>query len=81
MFSNKLVFAGAIASAGLGGMLVGLFGVRGTAYVPSFIGPITSNNTVGFLISMAASMLCSFLITFFVNKLSGYRDAKNTMSI
>lgn len=81
MFSNKLVFAGAIASAGLGGMLVGLFGVRGTAYVPSFIGPITSNNTIGFLISMAASMLCSFLITFFVNKLSGYRDAKNTVSM
>ncbi|GAB6927678.1 PTS sugar transporter [Paenibacillus sp. JCM 10914] len=73
MFSNKLVFAGAIASAGLGGMLVGLFGVRGTAYVPSFIGPITSNNTVGFLIAMAASMLSSFLITFLANKVSRYR--------
>ncbi|EHB65779.1 hypothetical protein [Paenibacillus lactis] len=81
MFSNKLVFAGAIASAGLGGMLVGLFGVRGTAYVPSFVGPITSNNTFGFLISMLASLLCSFLITFFVNKMYVYRSAKGTIGM
>lgn len=81
MFSNKLVFAGAIASAGLGGLFVGMFGVRGTAYVPSFLGPVTSNNTTGFLISMTASMLSSFLITFFVNKLSLYRDAKQTLSM
>lgn len=81
MFSNKLVFAGAIASAGLGGLLVGMFEVRGTAYVPSFLGPVTSNNTIGFLISMTASLLCSFLITFFVNKVSLYRDNKPTISM
>lgn len=81
MFSNKLVFAGAIASAGLGGMLVGLFGVRGTAYVPSFVGPITSNNTTGFLVSMAASLLCSFLITLLANRLARYKSSKNTISM
>ncbi|NMO94464.1 PTS sugar transporter [Paenibacillus lemnae] len=76
MFSNKLVFGGAIASAGLGGLLIGLFGVRGTAYVPSFLGPISSNNATGFLFCMAASLLCSFLITFFVNKMSLGRRSK-----
>ncbi|MGG1877467.1 PTS sugar transporter [Paenibacillus cisolokensis] len=81
MFSNKLVFAGAIASAGLGGMLVGLFGVRGTAYVPSFVGPITSNNTTGFLISMAASLLCSFLITVLANRLARYKSSSNTLGM
>ncbi|WP_054956820.1 hypothetical protein [Paenibacillus dakarensis] len=81
MFSNKLVFAGAIVSAGLGGLLVGLFEVRGTAYVPSFLGPVTSNNTTGFLISMAASLLCSFLITFFVNKMSVHLSSRQTMEM
>ena len=28
MFSNKYVFAGAIVSSGLGGLIVGLFNVR-----------------------------------------------------
>lgn len=78
MFSNRLVFGGAILSAGVGGLLVGMFGVRGTAYVPSFLGPVTSNNTAGFLISMTASLLMSFLITFFINKLSLYQEAKQT---
>ncbi|MCU6339878.1 PTS sugar transporter, partial [Enterobacter quasiroggenkampii] len=33
MFSNKFIFGGAIVSAGLGGLLVGMFEVQGTAYV------------------------------------------------
>lgn len=33
MFSNKIVFAGALASATVGGAIVGLFNVKGTAYV------------------------------------------------
>jgi fructose-specific phosphotransferase system IIC component len=70
MFSNKFIFAGAIISSGFGGLLVGLFDVRGTAYVPSFMAPLLSNNTTGFMIAMAGSLLCSFFITFFINKFS-----------
>ncbi|WP_141432751.1 PTS sugar transporter [Bacillus sp. 03113] len=69
MFSNKIVFGGALISAGLGGALVGLFNVRGTAYVPSFTAPLLSNNITGFIISMIAPMLCAFLITFVANRI------------
>ncbi|QCT04695.1 putative membrane protein [Paenibacillus algicola] len=81
MFSNKLVFGGAIMSAGLGGLLVGLFEVRGTAYVPSFFAPTLSNNAFGFTISMLASLLCSFLITVILNKLSLGRRPKADVSM
>jgi fructose-specific phosphotransferase system IIC component len=77
MFSNKYIFAGAILSSGLGGLLVGLFDVRGTAYVPSFMAPLLSNNMTGFIIAMAASLLCSFLITLSINKVSVKKGKKN----
>lgn len=67
MFSNKLIFAGAIVSSGIGGLLVGLFDVRGTAYVPSVMAPFLSDNMSGFIIAMVGSMVCAFLITLFVN--------------
>lgn len=68
MFSNKVVFGGAILSAGLGGAMVGLFNIRGTAYVPSFMSPFLSNNVVGFIISMLVALLASFTITLIANK-------------
>lgn len=70
MFSNKVVFAGAIGSAGLAGMLVGLFDVRGTAYVPSLVSPFLSNNITGQLIAMAVGFVSSFVITLIANKWS-----------
>ncbi|MBP1155696.1 MULTISPECIES: PTS sugar transporter [unclassified Paenibacillus] len=70
MFSNKIVFMGAILSAGVGGGLVGLFNIRGTAYVPSFMGPLLSNNMAGFIISMATALILAFLITVVANKSS-----------
>jgi DNA-binding GntR family transcriptional regulator len=76
MFSNKVVFGGAILSAGVGGMLVGLFGIRGTAYVPSFMAPLLSNNIIGFIIAMAAGLICSFVITVAANKLVGNGQMK-----
>ncbi|WP_121613572.1 PTS sugar transporter [Mesobacillus foraminis] len=79
MFSNKLIFAGAIISSGLGGLLVGFFDVRGTAYVPSFMAPLLSNNMTGFIIAMAGSLLCSFFITLTLNKLSGNKKRKDSL--
>ncbi len=68
MFSNKMVFGGAIFAAGVGGGLVGVFNVRGTAYVPSFMGPFLSNNMIGFTISMGVAFVLTFLITLVANK-------------
>lgn len=68
MFSNKVVFAGAIIASGIGGGLVGLFAVRGTAYVPSFAAPFLSDNPVGFAVAMLVSLLVAFFITLVANK-------------
>lgn len=68
MFSSKMVFAGAILASGVGGGLVGLFNVRGTAYVPSFMGPLLSNNWIGFTIAMGVALLLAFIITLVTNQ-------------
>lgn len=70
MFSDKIIFAGAMFSGALSGAFVGFLGVRGTAYVPSFTAPFLSNNTAGFAISMAVALISSFLITAAANKIS-----------
>ncbi|TVR05546.1 MAG: PTS sugar transporter [Spirochaetaceae bacterium] len=70
MFSNKFVFAGAIASAGISGFFVGLFGVRGTAYVPAIIAPTVSNTPLGFLLSMLIALGSAFVFTTLANKLA-----------
>jgi phosphotransferase system glucose/maltose/N-acetylglucosamine-specific IIC component len=69
MFSDKIVFGGAMISAALSGIAVGLFDVQGTAYVPSITAPVLSTNPIGFLISMLVGMVSAFLITLFANKL------------
>ena len=68
MFANKVVFAGGVIAATVGGMLIGLFGIKGTAYVPSILAPGLSNNFVGFAISMLASMAIAFAFTVVGNK-------------
>lgn len=70
MFSSKLVFAGALASACAGGLFVGYFNVRGTAYVPSIIAPTLSTDWIGFLVSMTAAMFLAFLFTLMANKIA-----------
>lgn len=68
MFSNKFVFAGAIISGGVGGMLVGIFNVKGTAYLPTFVAPFASSNMFGLIIAMFASLTCAFVITTIANR-------------
>ncbi|SFM48992.1 Phosphotransferase system IIC components, glucose/maltose/N-acetylglucosamine-specific [Gracilibacillus orientalis] len=70
MFSSKWIFAGALLSGGVGGVLVGLFEVKGTAYVPTFTAPLLANNTIGFVIAMIVPCLLAFIITLVVNSLS-----------
>lgn len=75
MFSSKIVFGGAILSAGIGGAIVGLFDVRGTAYLPTFVAPFASSNTVGLIIAMLVSLLSAFIITALANKVFTKKSA------
>lgn len=74
MFSDKITFVGALASACISGAVVGMFNVRGTAYVPAIFAPSLSNNPIGFLISMLTAAGFAFLFTFIANKI--YRAKK-----
>jgi len=76
MFSSNLVMAGAIISSAFGGLLVGVFYVLGTAYVPTVVGPSLSNNPLGFAISMIAAMLMAMAITIFANKFTKKKKEK-----
>lgn len=68
MFANKFVMATAIVSSTVGGFLVGLFNVKGTAYVPSLAAPGLANNAVGFAVSMVGAMLVACVLTILANK-------------
>ncbi len=70
MFSNKLVFAGALVASTVSGMLVGIFDVKGTAYVPTFSAPLLANEGKGvaFAICMIAAMAIAFVFTAVANK-------------
>ncbi|KAB8135702.1 PTS sugar transporter [Gracilibacillus oryzae] len=70
MFSNKWIFAGALLSGGVGGALVGMFDIRGTAYVPTFTAPLLANNAFGFVIAMLVPCILAFMITFVVNSMN-----------
>lgn len=78
MFSNKLVFAGALAASCLSGVAVGFFNVRGTAYVPSFLAPSLSNNPFGFAVSMFAALVLAFLFTLIANRATRGPELKQT---
>ncbi|GAB6106682.1 hypothetical protein [Fusibacter bizertensis] len=68
MFSSKYVMGIAILSASVGGLLVGVMGVFGTAYVPSVVAPGLSNSPLGFAICMIISMLISMTLTILANR-------------
>ena len=73
MFANRIVFAGAIISSTIAGAVVGVFNVRGTAYVPSVVAPSLSNNPTGFIISMLVAMGCAFVFTLLANRIAKAR--------
>ena len=71
MFSSKKVFAGTILAATLSGLFVGLLGVKGTAYIPSFMAPFMSNPNHGVqtLICMILSVALGCAFTLIANAL------------
>lgn len=74
MFASKYVMGIAILSSAVGGLLVGILGVFGTAYVPSLVAPGLANNALGFAIAMITSMVLSCLLTIFVNKFTKEKE-------
>lgn len=68
MFSNRLVFGGAILSAGLSGAFVGLFNARAVGYVPLPVVPFLSNNIIGTILAMLIGLASAFIITIIANK-------------
>jgi len=70
MFSNKLVFATALVSSGVAGIFVGMFNLKGTAYVPSIVAPSLSNSPIHFLIAMLVGFGIAFVLTSIINKFS-----------
>ncbi|TSB47229.1 PTS sugar transporter [Alkalicoccobacillus porphyridii] len=74
MFANRLVFIGAIVSAGIGGAVVGMFNLRGTAYVPAFAAPGLSDSVLGFIIAMTASLVSACLFTIVANRIQAKND-------
>jgi phosphotransferase system glucose/maltose/N-acetylglucosamine-specific IIC component len=71
MLSSKVHFIAALAAAGLGGLAVGIFNVKSTAYVASFIAPGLSNNALGMVIAMAVSLGSACVFFLLLNKLPG----------
>ena len=68
MFSSKRVFAGTIVASTISGMLVGLFDVRCTAYVPCFVAPFLSNGKpVAVVVCVVAAILIACALTLLAN--------------
>lgn len=83
MFSSKLVFGSALLSAAVSGLFVGLFGVKGTAYVPSVMAPFMANE--GHALQMALCMLIAtglaFVLTVISNKIEIAKESKKEEGI
>ncbi|MCR4955717.1 MAG: PTS sugar transporter [Lachnospiraceae bacterium] len=75
MFSSKKVFAATIGSSTIAGILIGLFDVKCTAYVPCFMAPLMSNNTaVQTVICMVVSVLVPCVLTILCNKIDKAKE-------
>lgn len=78
MFSSRKVFASALIAATVSGALVGLFDVKGIAYVPSILAPTMANEGKGlyFALAMLAALLVACVLTILANKLSDRKPAE-----
>ena len=69
MFASKKVFGATILAAILSGVLVGFLGVKGTAYIPSFMAPFMANPNHGIqtLFCMIVSLALGCFLTLLAN--------------
>lgn len=68
MFASRKVFGGVIAASTIAGLVVGIFNVKCTAYVPCFVAPFVSNdNAVGTIVAMVVAVAAGCLFTLIAN--------------
>lgn len=72
MFSDKLVFAAALIASTVSGAFVGMFDVKGTAYVPSILAPGLANEgkALLFALCMLIALGVAFVITILANRIA-----------
>jgi fructose-specific phosphotransferase system IIC component len=71
MLSSRALFIAALGAAGLGGLTVGIFNVKSTAYVASFVAPGLSNNALGMVLAMVVSLGSACIFYLILNKILG----------
>ncbi|MGS0066760.1 PTS sugar transporter, partial [Escherichia coli] len=54
--------------AGMGGMMLGFFNVKGVAYVPAFASPFLSSNALQMAIVMLTVMVLTCITTIIANR-------------
>ncbi|WP_080831704.1 hypothetical protein [Cohnella massiliensis] len=67
MRKSRAVYAGAVVASGLAGAVVGGLHLRSTAYVPSYLAVLFSNDAAGFLVAMLTGLLAAFIVGICVN--------------
>ncbi|WP_193312867.1 PTS sugar transporter [Georgenia subflava] len=67
MFADRKVFAVAIGSATLGGLVVGATGAEATAYLPAVVAPFVATDTVGMVLSMLVGAVVPFVSVLLIN--------------
>lgn len=63
MRNNRAVYAGAIVASGAAGAVIGGLQLRSTAYVPSYLALLFSNDARGFLLAMLTAMALAFTVS------------------
>ena len=80
MFANKIVFGSAIFWAGMGGMMLGFFNVKGVAYVPAFASPFLSSNALQMAIVMVTVMAMTCITTLIANRFKAVVQSESVAS-
>ncbi len=80
MFSDKKVFAIAIACATTGGALVGVLGTEASAYLPAVVAPFIATNPLGMVTAMVVTAALAFTLTLMAN-LAHLRTVRRTAAL
>jgi fructose-specific phosphotransferase system IIC component len=68
LFADRKVFAVALGSSALGGLVVGATGAEATAYLPAVVAPFVATDTVGMVLSMLVGCVVPFVAVLALNE-------------
>lgn len=68
IFADRKVFAVALGSSALGGLVVGATGAEATAYLPAVVAPFVATDTVGMVVSMVVGCVVPFVAVLALNE-------------